>query len=311
MTNIVKNRKKALGSNIALFALTAILLIAMLGISIYVGLQGFVQNEIQKAATTAALAGASAYYSANAGGRPMPDADKAKGIAKTVFASIVANSGSLKGLSAKLDGVTNNDKNDSITVTAHGSFGTAFLAPVGIQKIDITANGTARAVKYAAAGNGSSVGAITLVPDGTMKSMQQTLDLVFPLVDNPGTDLYIEQVQQVQYVIEACNSQFCYGLVRAAQPVGSGKVVKSGTNDGTDVITGSCTIDLAKAGVRKASKLRFTHGNVFNSSYSGSQPSLSTYPTPAMMTSVYIFGYSSVCPSPDNCPIPAGFLPVE
>jgi Flp pilus assembly protein TadG len=301
-------RKSELGSNIAFFAVFAVLLMAMLGISIYVGLQGFVQSEIQKAATTAAMAGASAYYSGNPGGRPAPDAGKAIGVAKAVFGSLVANSGALKGLGVKLDTVTNNDSNDSITVTAHGALGTNFLAPVGINTINVNASGTARAIKYVAAGVGSSVGPITLMPDGSMASMQQTLELVFPLVDNPGTDLYIEQAQQVQYAVEACNSQDCYDLVDAAQTSGTGKKTSNG---GSSLIMGTCTIDLAKAHVRKASKLRFTHGNVFSSSYAGSQPTLSTYPTPAMLTAVYIFGYASACPDNNNCPIPAGFLPVE
>jgi hypothetical protein len=291
--------------------MTAVLLVAMLGISIYVGLQAFVQSEIQKAASTAALAGASLYYSGNAGGLPEPDPNKAKDVARRVFTSIVANSGALKGLGVKLIDVTANDKNDSITVKANGSFGTALLAPVGIKKIDMTASGTARALKYIAAGVNSSVGPITLIPDGTMKSMQQTLDLAFPLVDNPGTDLYIEQYQQVQYVVEACNSEVCYDLVSAAKPIGTGKIIKSGTKDGTDVIVGSCTIDLAKAGVRKASKLRFTHGNFFASSYSGSKQVLSTYPTPVLLPAVYLYGYASVCPNENTCPVPAGFSPVD
>lgn len=307
----INHRKAVPGANLAVFGGVAFLLIALLGISIYVGLQAFVQSEIQKAAGTAAMAGAAAYYSGNPGGRPAPNAARAMDIARDTFNAIVSNSSALKGLGVELVSVTNNDNNDSITVTARGSFGTALLAPVGIRRIDVTASGTARAVKYAAAGIGSSVGPISILPDGTGRSMQQTLELAFPLVDNLGTDLYVEQVQQVEYVVEACNSQNCYDLVPAAQSVGTGRVKKSATGDGTDVIVGSATFDLAKTGVRKASKLRFTHGNNFASGFGGQQGSLQTYPTPLMLTAVQIFGYASACPSSNNCPVPAGFLPVE
>lgn len=304
-------RNRSAGSNLVMLCTMAVLIIVMMGISIYTGLQALVQQEIQKAASTAAMAGAAAYYSGNAGGKPTADAKGAIDVATNTFNAIVANSGALKGLGAKLTGVTNNDKNDSITVKAQGSFTTGFLAPVGIKRIDLVGNGTARSLKYAAAGNDSPVGPISLLPDGTMKSMQQTLELAFPLVDNPGTDLYVEQIQQIQYVVEACNDQFCYDLVSGAKKVGSGKIRPSGTLDGTDVIMGSCTIDLAKAGVRKASKLRFTHGNVFATSYGGGPESLQTYPTPAMLSEVYIYGYASACPDENNCPVPAGFVPVQ
>jgi hypothetical protein len=306
-----KFRKASPGSNLVIFCGMVILLLGMLGISIYVGMQAFVQSEIQKAAGTAAMAGAAAYYSGNPGGRPTPDVTRAKNIARNTFNAIVANSGALKGLGVSIVNVTNNDNNDSITVTAEGAFGTSLLAPIGISKVEVKASGTARSLKYAAAGAGSAVGPITILPDGTSKSMQQTLELAFPLVDNPGTDLYTEQAQQIEYVVEACNSRSCYDIVPAATKVGTGRIKKSKTGDGSDVILGSATFDLAKLGVRKASKLRFTHGNNFAGAFGGQQASLTPYPTPLMLNAVYIFGYASMCPSPDNCPVPAGFMPVE
>lgn len=310
MTHEIQKRKRARGANLALFAATAVMLLAMLGIGIYMGLQGLLQNEIKKAASTAALAGAAVYYSASENGLPRPDPAKAKATATSVFNAVVANSGALKGLGVQLESVTNNDKNDSITVKAHGTFGTALLAPVGIKKIDMSTSSTARAIKQIAAGVGSRIGPITLIPDGTLASMQQTLELAFPLVDNPGIDLYIEQYQQVPYVVEACNSQECYDLTSAVTLVGSGKIVKN-MQDGTDMIQGTCSIDLEKAKVRKASKLRFTHGNTFSSAYSGGDKVLSTYPTSVLLPAVYLLGFSSVCPNEDNCPVPAGFAPVD
>ncbi len=306
----IRPRRKYRGANLAILAGVSVMIVAFMGIAIYTGLQAYIENEIQKAATTAAMAGAASYYSGvdpNTG-RPLPEGAHAKQIAEQTFDSIVNNSGALKGFGISRTSVTTDDASDSVTVNAEGSLPTGFLAPIGINSIKITTGGTARALKYDVT---AMVGPITMVPDGSNASMQRTVNLAFPLVDNEGTDIYIEQSAQVEYTVEACNDVECYDLMPGATAVGSGKVKTSAVDPGVQVALGTITIDLEKAKVNKATKLRFTHGNVFRTNYAGGQSILQTQPTPLTLDRVFIFGYAGTCPDAGRCPIPAGFSPVE
>lgn len=303
-------RRKYRGANLAILAGVSIMIVGFMGIAIYTGLQAYVQNEIQKAASTAAMAGAASYYTAvdGATGRPMPNAGKAQQVAEQTFDQIIASSGALRGFGVARTSVTTNDGTDSVTVSAQGSLPTAFLAPIGITSIQMSADGTARALKYDVT---AMVGPITMMPDGSNASMQRTVDLVFPLVDNEGTDIYVEQSAQVEYAVEACNDVECYDLMPGATAIGSGQIKASAMDPGVQVAIGSITIDLERALVNKATKLRFTHGNVYKTNYGGGNPILQTQPTPLTLDRVFVFGYSGVCPDANRCPIPAGFAPVE
>lgn len=299
-------RKKYPGANLAVLAGVSVMIVALMGVSLYLGLQAYVQNEIQKATTTAAMVGASVYYGGgDATGRPIPNAAQAKQVAQDTFSNIIAQSRALTGFNAKLTEVTSNDANDSITLTATAVMPTAFLAPVGITQMEVTAHGTARALRYEPT---QFVGPISMMPDGTMGSMQRTVELAFPLVDGPGNDIYLEQAMQGAYAVEACNKVECYDLVDGATPIGSGQIINY---QGEKLIVGSAFIDLEKAKVRKASKLRFTHGNRFDVYFAGQGQSLPLNPTPVTISRVFIFGYSGACPDKDNCPVPAGFAPME
>lgn len=298
-------RSRHPGANLAVLAAVSVMIVGLMGVSIYLGLQAYVQNEVQKATTTAAMVGASVYYSGNPSGKPAPDPDRAKQEARDTFAKIIEQSKALKGFNAQLVSVDHNDNNDSITLTATATMPTAFLAPVGISSIEVTANGTARALRYEPT---QFVGPVSMMPDGTMPSMQRTIQLAFPLVDGPGMDLYVEQAMQGAYAVEACNEVECYDLVAGATPIGSSQII---TYQGEQLIVGTAFIDLEQAKVRKANKLRFTHGNRFDTYFAGQGQSLPLHPTPVTISRVFLFGYSGMCPNRDNCPIPAGFAPMQ
>ncbi len=299
------------GGNLMMLCAVAVLIIGFMGVCIYTGLQAFIEGDLQRSSMNAAMAGASRYYSGvGTGGKPMPNAGAANAYATSTFNQIVANS-ALNGFGATLNGVTNNDGNDSITVEAKAAINTSLLTPIGISKIEMTAKSTARAIKYEPT---AFTGPIEIEPDGTtLASYSRVLELAFPLTDGEGTDLYVEQDAAAQqgYVVEACNLTTCYNLVNAATPVGTSQIRTGASGD--KLIYGTATFDLKEAGINKATRLRFTHGNDFDGGYfnAGAALPYDTTPLPLTIKRVMIFGHASACVDAKLCPIPAGFAPVE
>src|ERR1700741_2441718 len=87
------------GANLALIAVALAVLLGMAGVGIYTGLQAYLRNEIQKAATIAAMAGASQFYQGGPGGGAQPG--EATRVAKQVFADINNNTPALQAFSTK------------------------------------------------------------------------------------------------------------------------------------------------------------------------------------------------------------------
>lgn len=300
-------RRKHRGANLAILCAMAVMIIGFMGISIYTGLQAFIEGDLQRASMNAAMAGAAAYYGKTDGsGKPTPDSGGAQGIATSTFNAIASNS-SLGGFNATAT-ASSNDNNDSITITAKAGIATPLLAPLGINTIETNAKSTARALKYEPT---QFTGTLRIQPvDGNIGSYSRVIQLAFPLVDGPGTDIYVEQDAAMQqgYVLEACNNTECYNLTPGATKVGSSQIL---TVNGMPVVYGTATFDMAKAGVRKASKLRITHANQFDYYNAGAGPTPTPAGTPLSIRRIFLFGYAGACVSDQNCPVPAGFSPVE
>lgn len=301
-------RKRSRGANLAILAAVGAMLVGFMGISLYTGVQAFLQNDLQRVTTGAAMAGAAAYYSAvGPGGKPTPNPAGARTIATNAFNTAVSN-GSLNGFNAQIVNISNNDSTDSITITSQGTLNTPFLAPIGISQIQANATATARALKYEPT---IFTGPVRIEPVSTqLESYSQTIQLAFPMVDGPGNDLYVEQDASMQqgYIVEACNNTQCYSLVPGATPVGTSQIL---TVNGVQAIYGTAIIDLERAGVRKGDKLRFTHANNFDSYNSGALNPVPLVPTPLEIRRVFIFGYAGACADAQTCSVPAGFEPVE
>jgi hypothetical protein len=299
-------KKRCKGGSLVLFCGLGTMIIGFMGICIYTGLQTFIEGDLQRISMNAALAGASRYYSGvGAYGKPQPNAGNATAYATSTFQGLI-NRSSLRGFGASVISVTNNDSNDSISVTSRATLPTALLSLFGIRNIEVNATSTAKAIKYEPT---AFTGPIEILPDGVnLATYSSTLDLKFPMLNGAGTDLYVEQPadRQQGYVVEACNQQNCYDLTSAATPVGSGRILGN-------LIYGSATFDLRKIGVNKATKLRFTHGNNFLGGYfnAGVPTSYGLASMPLTIQRVMIFNYASTCVSLVNCSIPAGFVPVE
>ncbi len=300
---ILIRRRHQPGSNLMMLIAVAVVIVGFLGISVYTGLQAFVESDLQRICMNAAMAGASQYYSSSANQVPTPNVPGATATAKQTFDALIASS-SVGGFGTTLVSVTANDSNDSITVKGQSSFGTAFLAPIGIQQIDINTSSTARALKYEPT---AFTGPVIIIPDGvTASTYTKTLKLAFPLVDGPGNDLYVEQdpTNQQGYIVEACNDTMCYDLSGGATSVGTGQ--RNG-----NIIIGTAMIDIGQAGVHKATQIRFTHSNDFTFIYDHGvgYPYLNN-PQDLTITRVMLFGYAGACADNLSCGIPAGFSPV-
>jgi hypothetical protein len=296
------------GSILLLFASISVLLIAFMGITIYSGLQTFVLQDLQRVSMNAAMVGAASYYSTvGSNGKPTANGTNAINISNSTFNSL-KNGTSLNGFSPTIT-VTNNDANDSITVSTTATLGSSLMAPIGIKNIEIKAESTARALKYEPT---KFTGALRILPDGSdISTYSQTLNLTFPLIDGPGNDLYIEQDATLQqgYIVEACDSTSCYNLMAAATPIGSSQLLP--VAGGEQALYGSAVFDLNKAGVRKGSKIRITHANNFDIYNTGTLQPPPTVATPLEIRKIMLFGYSGTCANSTTCSIPAGFSPVE
>jgi len=303
-----KRHRSAPGVNLMLLCVIGLLIVGFLGISIYSGLQAFMESDLQRISMNAAMVGASQYYSSPSGSATAPKPDSATAIATaTATFNALASNSSLNGFSPTIVSVTNNDSNDSITVASKAVIPTGFMGPIGIDQIEVNATSTARALMYKPT---IFVGPIKILPDGTtLASYSQTVTLAFPLVDGPGNDLYVEEneADQQGYVIEACNDTECYDVTSAATPVGTSQIL---TVNGVKVIYGTAMIDIGKAGVRKASKIRFTHDNQFDSYNKGVLNPTAAAPDPLIIQRMMLFGYAGTCVDSSNCGIPAGFVPV-
>jgi hypothetical protein len=304
-----QRRRRQSGANLAILCLLGTLIFGFVGICLYSGMQTYVEGDLQKTAMNAAMSGAAAYYGTiGPNGAPTANSDLAKNVASNTFNSIV-NQGSLKGFGVTLKPVTNNDSNDSVTVTAQAVIPLPFLSLIGVNQMQINSSATAFALRYEPT---LFTGPISILPvAGNIASYSQVIQLAFPLVDGPGIDLYVEQNPALQqpYIVEACNSSSCYNLVSGATPVGSSKIIT--LPDGTMAIAGTAAIDLVRAGVRKGSALRFTHANIYDSWTNGVPNPPPSTPTPLVISRVMLFGYAGACSSSQSCSIPTGFAPVR
>lgn len=311
MIPIAKQTQRRLsspGSNLMMLCAVGVLIVGFLGISVYSGLQAFMESDLQRVSMNAALIGASQYYKSPTGSAtaPTPDVGGATAAATAAFNQLTSSS-SINGFSPSIVSVTNNDSNDSITVAAKASIDTGFMTPIGISKIEVNATSTARALKYEPT---NFIGPVTINPDGsTLSTYSQTVTLAFPLVDGPGNDLYVEQISTDQqgYVVEACNDTNCYDVTSAATPVGTSQLLSV---NGVKALYGTALIDIGAAGVHKATKLRFTHSNNFDSYSAGTKNPTATAPNPLVIQRIMLFGYAGTCVSSSNCGVPAGFDPV-
>ena len=314
-------RKSSQGATLAFFAVTAAAIIGLMGIAIYTGLQAYFHNEVQQTATTAAMAGAAAYYSGGATpGQPQPNPGFAVNVANSVYSTIHNSSPAMQSFGAALAPAPSAAGNDSIKLGVQGSFDTPFLAVVGTTKMQVTGTAQARAIKYVPTDQtgpielnaaGGSTG-----PNSTDNGSGYKIPLLFPMVDGKGTELVIYQnytnpntsVMQ-GYSVEACNQSTCYVISKpAAVALMPGSFFSANTaSNGASIIYGGCYIDLREAGVNKATYLRIVDDNIYDVYYGTDHYFINDPTVKNVIERVEIYGYSSQCDGNGQCGIPAGF----
>lgn len=283
------------GSILIMTVILITILIGFMGISIYLGIQSYAQSELQKAATSAAMVGAASMYSSTGTAAPAKDVNAAITAANTTFNAIRNSSPALSAFyqtHSVVPGV-----NDTISVSATGQVDASFLSMVGINIIEVQADATARAVQYLIA---DPTRPIYILPQaGNPSSYFTTTDKTFPIIDRQGNDIYIQQSVVSPFSLEACSANSCYNLAPGAT------AATGGTING-QWLSGNLLVDLNAAGVSKASMLKISDDGNYTSTINGATY-LNTKPPGTRIDRISVFGYSSLCPNPTTCPVPAGF----
>ncbi|MGE0200963.1 MAG: hypothetical protein AB7P76_08350 [Candidatus Melainabacteria bacterium] len=303
----IRRRNAQRGSNLIFLVVFGAMMLGFLGAVIFLGMQAYGQNELQKAANTAAMAGARLYFSGfNAAGTPQMSGIAAQE-AGNVFDALVAQSPILS-LMTPTRVVTMGTFDQSITVAVTGVMPTPVLSAVGINQVNLTVTSRARSLMYQPT---AAIGVIGIAGGGTANS-QVTINLDFPLLamDNPGSyEMKVEQLGVVKgYGVEACSGKTCYSLENGASQLWPGDArPPAGVNYGTTVF------DLTGI-VGKANALRFTDDGIWDSfSIDGSRHFLDSRQT--VIDRVSIIGYAALCPGNPgaNCSsvVPKGFAVVQ
>ncbi|MBX2861706.1 MAG: hypothetical protein KTR14_10770 [Vampirovibrio sp.] len=252
-----------------------VVLLAFLGLAIYTGLNAYLQNELQKAASTAALAGASSYYDdVNAQGAPQKNAANALTAAQQTWNRMTVNNGALANFGATATSGPNAlAGSETVSLETQAVVPTPFLAPVGVNSLTVTANAIAKNVLYTLQ-NPVSIDPLTGANGGGTAWMQNVL-LDHPLVDGPGADMVIFPAVfgggTHGYMVEACSGNQCVDVSHAARLLGNGSILERDYGDGTSrwVIYGPVSIDLGAAGglgynanMKKATSLKIVDDGI-------------------------------------------------
>lgn len=312
------NRLKPQRGSVLIFTVAFIVvLLGFLGMAVYTGMNAYVQNELQNAASTSAMVGASSYYDGdfgtisinNLGTFPNQDGTRAAAAATTTFNRIVANSPVLQRMGAQLDpagGVTNNNADDSVQVNALATIPTPFLTLLGIDSFQVTANARSGYVKaiYPNATTGLSSNALGGNPNGFAAPM--TLNLPYPVLDGPGPDLRITENQPyVGYMVEICSENDCYDVTPQAIPVpnsgNSGAFIdrqytSTVPAQNRRVVYGDVLIDLSQANIRKGSRIVIRDDGIPDQ-FAGGTLQMLQVPPASSIKGIEVYHYATSCPA--------------
>ncbi len=297
--NLLKQKQR--GSILAMGVAVLTLMVSFTGIAIYVGLQAYGQNELQKACNTAALAGARAMFPGyDAAGAPIIEAGAGTAEARATFTAIRANTGVLEMISAAevLGGGA-----DFITCTAQGELETGFLSYIGIDSIALEANADARALQYSP----TSLYGPRIVNPSELDVPTFMIDMPsdFPITALPENEIYIEQVEPMRgYMVEICAGGECTDITPSATPIGGGSFLHNDRVYGTAVFS---MTGLAS----KGAMVRIKDDGVWDS-YSGGRGGIHYLDSdPLTLEVIRIASFPALCPRGDcGSVIPSGLEPL-
>lgn len=296
-------RKKAYrGSTLIVTLSVMLILIAFLGVGVFVGVQAYLQGELQKAANAAVMVGAAEMFQSTGGALPTRDTGRGESAARQTFDAIVQNSTSLRGFNARITGgPTVNAGDNSVRMNVAGSISTPFLATAGIKQIDMTVQAKAQSLQLRPTdlqGQGIYIRTTGWPTINTQSAFQRTVTN-FPIVDRTGNDVYVKQGGvRKGYQVEACTESDCYDLGPGAVAVGGGNPWPQPANK--SIVQGDVLIDLAKAGVKKATSIKISDDGRFYQ-IAGDHRYINTQNDDLAIESISIFGYSALCPTTQRC----------
>ena len=301
-------RQREHGGSLIIMAVVGAMLCAFVGTAIFLSMQALLHHELQQAVATSAKVGAANYYSYyTMSNRPGRNPVMAHHLALATFNAVVRESSTLRGTKPTLTALRISPQNDTVTVEAEVIIPTGLLAPIGIERMKIIERETARAMRFSPV---DVTGPLVLEAGES-----RTIEFPYPVVDTLGTDVIIQQDPlnsfEQGYIMEACNADECFDMGSGARDLmkatydGQKVQVESDDNDiqpreGNRVIFGESSFFLKPSKVNKATSLRVTNANINN------YPGIS----PLRISQISVFGYSGLCISEHNCPLPAGFRPV-
>ncbi|MEB3285946.1 MAG: hypothetical protein VKJ04_00430 [Vampirovibrionales bacterium] len=294
-------RKAYPGSTLIVTFMVLSLLIGFLGIAAFIGIQSYVQGELQKAANASVLVGAAAMYQST--GSNLPSANQARAIQATMdTANAIVSSSSFQNFNIRVvSGPIIDPADNSVRLDLAGEIPTPFLALAGITSIEVNAQAKAQPLQLKPTeleNQGVAVdttGFPTIDPDS---AFQRTVTN-FPILDRTGNDIYIDQGDTQQgYQIEACTATDCYNLGPAAVTVGGGTPWPNMANK--NIVRGSVLIDMARANVKKASSIKISDdGSYYTIEADGTRVIDANNNT--LTLDISVLGHAGLCPADQPC----------
>lgn len=302
-------RKAASGVVLASIAAFGAVLIGFMGVGIYVGLNAYIQSELHNATSAAVIAGASALYDeVGAGGAPVYNTGRGVIATQQVFNKIISRNPALQAFGAGIsEGPTVNDDR-TILLGATAQIPMPFLAPIGLGTIGIRARSMAQYARQS-------------LPAGrfTMSSLSapftRAVNLDPPLLDGPGTDLYIiPDALNHGYMVEVCSAGQCVDVSKAAR----GTVVdRMYFGRRRQVIYGPAYIDLGAINgfegynklAQKGAQLKILDDGIPDRQGGGGR-ALELFVRPTVFTGVFVYHHATLCDVRSRlCNVTGGFEP--
>ncbi len=313
-----KKSKKGSALSILVVLLTALL--GFLGIAIYTGLNAYLQNELQNAVSSAAGAGAAAYFDSfdPATGEPLLSSALAKQSAQTTFDNVIAANPAMTSFGATLVGgaPTMDDAQQTVTLEATATVPTPFLALIGISDYTIEATATARHAR-------TNVDPDSFTINTKTGPYYRVLNTDPPIVDGPGPDMFLSVGASGGgthgVLIELCSNNKCYDIGGVAKAFNPDSIVADRNYPGFGVrrvLYGDFYIDLGGTGfgynqnVKKGAAIRLVDDGVHDYMVVGSagtQRGIELDPQPTKITGIRTFHHAVFCANQNLCALPPSF----
>lgn len=320
-----KIRKAEPGVVMVLFAGIAMVLLAVMGISLYVGLSAYIQGELHEMTNTAAGTAARALYDDFDRSTWLPALNEGDALAagQNAFDTMAAANNFIADMAPQLT-LTGNG-NNRVDASVSATLVIPLMAAVGLNQLNFTAASAALYAQNEVGGICDSETWGTDDPPNPQASCMnpqagpysRTIDLDLPVYDGGGWDLYINtgQINDSYYHgirLAVCTSDIPEeGLTGTCQPIVNGAVpyndegvviLRDLDGDGTDerILYGKILIDLSVDNIQKGTTLQVIDdgihdGYTVNSASDPGTRVLELIPTITQPSQITTFHHAILC----------------